>query len=355
MEDSLASLRQNIDETNTALVQLLNKRADIARKIGAVKQQSATYVPAREAQVLAAVQAQNAGPLSGEALTSIFKEIIGACRNLEQRLRVAYLGPEGTYSQEAAMQFAGSTSVFVPCMTIDEVFLTVQKGNADIALVPVENSSEGTVHRTLDLLLESPLHIIGEVMLPIHHQLLGTQKDVHDIKEVIAHEQALAQCRQWLAKHLPHAVLTPVSSNGEAARQAAKSQTKAAIASRLAADIYKLPIIHANIEDTASNTTRFLAVGTQKVPPTGHDKTSLVCSVPNRAGSLNELLSILAKAHINMTKLESRPGGHELWEYVFYIDMDGHQQDTPIAKALNELQALTTFTKVLGSYPKARS
>lgn len=353
MKDSLPMLRQQIDEANTELVQLLNKRADIARQIGIVKGQDTIYQPAREAQVLAQVITQNNGPLSDQALTSIFTEIIGACRNLEQQLRVAYLGPEGTYSQEAATQFAGSTSAFIPCVTIDEAFLAAQKGSADIALIPVENSSEGAVHRALDLLLDSSLHVVGEVMLPIHHQLLGKQKEIEDIKEVVAHAQALAQCREWLTKHLPSATLTPVNSNGEAARQAAKSQTKAAIAGRLAADIYKLPVIRANIEDVADNTTRFLAVGSHAIPPTGHDKTSLVCSVPNRAGSLHALLGIFARAGINMTKLESRPGRYKLWEYVFYIDIDGHRQDASPATALGELQTVTTSTKILGSYPKA--
>lgn len=354
-EETLQKLRIEIDAVNTELVAVLNKRAAIAQRIGVAKQDGRVYLPAREALVLEQVIKANAGPLSDAALGSVFKEVIAACRNLERRLHVAYLGPEGTYSGEAAAAFAGATSSFLPCSTIDDAITAVQKGDADIAVVPVENSTEGAVNRTLDLLLESSLHITGEVVLPIHHQLLGKARSLADITEVIAHPQALAQCRRWLAEHLLHAKQTPASSNAEAARLAAMHPKAAAIAGTLAAEVYKLPVLAANIEDSPTNTTRFLVLGGQEVPPTGNDKTSLVCSVPNRSGSLYELLGIFAKDGINMTKLESRPADSNLWDYVFYIDVDGHQTDSQLAQALSAAREHATLVKVLGSYPKGRA
>lgn len=352
-DQQLQKLRNEIDALNKEIVAVLSKRALIAQQIGATKKPDEVYQPAREALVLAQVRAQNGGPLSDGALTGIFTEIIGACRNLERRLRVAYLGPEGTYSEEAAVRFAGSSSEFVPCPTIDDAVQAVQSGQADIVVVPVENSTEGAVHRTLDILLETNLKINGEVLLPIHHQLLGKQAELSEVQEVLGHPQALAQCRQWLAKHMPHATLVPVSSNGEAAKRAAKDPVKAAIAGTRAAHIYALPVLGANIEDSAGNTTRFLVLGSQELPATGYDKTSLVCSIPNRAGSLHKLLGIFAKHHINLTKLESRPAATAPWEYVFYIDADGHRLDKDMAEALQAVQEHAGMTKMLGSYPKA--
>lgn len=353
MENILQNLRKEIDTANKELVELLSKRARIAQQIGVAKKSSEIYRPEREAQVLANVLAQNGGPLSDEALAGIFREIIGACRNLERRLRVAYLGPEGTYSEEAAIRFAGSSSDFVPCAAIEDAVQLVQRGEADVAIVPVENSTEGAVNRTLDILLETDLNINGEVFLPIHHQLLSGQTKLQDVHEVLAHPQALAQCRQWLAAHLPHAKQIPTASNAEAVRLAAGHDGKAAIAGMRAADMYKLPILQANIEDSAANTTRFLVLGHQEVPTTSQDKTSLVCSVPNRTGSLHELLGIFARHDINLTKLESRPASSAKWDYVFFIDLDGHQADKNVAAALDTVRKQATMFKVLGSYSKA--
>lgn len=353
MENDLQNLRKEIDTANKELVELLSKRARIAQQIGAAKKSSEIYRPEREAQVLVNVLAQNGGPLSDAALAGIFKEIIGACRNLERRLRVAYLGPEGTYSEEAAIQFAGRSSDFVPCAAIEDAVQLVQRGEADIAVIPVENSTEGAINRTLDILLETDLNINGEILLPIHHQLLSKQTKLQDVQEVLAHPQALAQCRQWLAVHLPHAKQIPAASNAEAVRLAAGHDSKAAIAGARAADMYKLPVLRANIEDSAANTTRFLVLGQQDVPLTSKDKTSLVCSVPNRTGSLHELLGIFARHGINLTKLESRPASSAKWDYVFFIDFDGHQTEKNVAAALDAVRKQATMVKVLGSYPKA--
>lgn len=353
MEDTLHKLRQEIDTVNKELVTLLSTRARIAQQIGAAKKSTEIYRPEREIQVLRQVLAQNTGPLSDEALAGIFKEIIGACRNLERRLRVAYLGPEGTYSEEAALRFAGSSSDFISCPAIEDAVRMTQSGQADIAIVPVENSTEGAVNRTLDILLETNLNIGGELMLPIHHQLLSKQANLQDIREVLAHPQALGQCRHWLAEHVPHAKQIPVASNAEAARLAAGHADKAAIAGTRAADTYKLPVLCTNIEDSAANTTRFLVLGPQEVPATGNDKTSLVCSVPNRTGSLHELLGIFASHAINLTKLESRPAASAQWDYVFFIDVDGHHTDKNVAEALQDIRKHASMAKLLGSYPKA--
>lgn len=354
-EQPLEKLRKEIDTLNADLVTLLTRRAEVAQQIGVIKGGGQVYMPSREAQVLEQIRRLNVGPLDNNAMEGIFKEIIAACRNLERRLVVAYLGPEGTYSQEAARKHAGTSSEYAPYNTIDDVTTAVEKGRADIAVVPVENSTEGAVSRTLDLLLESNLLICGEVMLPIRHQLLTHAAKLEEISEVLAHPQALAQCRRWLAEHLPGVKITSVPSNAEAARLAVTSLTTAAIAGKLAADTYGLPALCQDIQDSGGNTTRFLVLGSTETTPTGNDKTSLVCSVPNRAGSLYDLLGILTAARINMTKLESRPAESALWDYVFYIDIDGHHTEPAVTQALQQMKEHATLVKVLGSYPKARS
>lgn len=353
MNKILADLRKEMDEATAMVVEALNKRASVAQRIGRAKQSGGVYVPEREAQVIRRSLAHSVGPLSKPALASIMREVVGACRNLEKQLSVAYLGPEGTYSGEAAQKFAGNTSSFVPSATIDDAFMAITRKEADIAVVPAENSTEGAVNRTLDLLLETNLKVVGEIALPIHHQFLSKSLQLTDVREVIAHPQALAQCRRWLESNLPKVQRVSASSNAEAARLAAKDASKAAIASKLAADIYGLRVLRPNIEDSASNTTRFLVLGSQLTGPTGNDKTSLVCSAPNRSGSLYELIGVFAKANINMTKLESRPSASALWNYVFYIDIDGHESERHIAEALKRAREHATLVKVLGSYPKA--
>ncbi len=353
MTQQLTHLREQIDGIDRQIVGLLNQRAAIAREVGASKQGQAVYRPAREAEVLQHVLAASDDSLGDEALAAIYREIIAACRNLQQPLRVAYLGPEGTYSEEAARQHYGSTSEYLSADSIDETVHVAEKGGADIAVVPVENSTEGAVGRTLDLLLETPLQINGEAFLPIHHQLLTHAANEQQVTEIVAHPQALAQCRAWLDAHVPTAKRTAATSNGEAARLATNNSAMAAIASRRASHIYKVPILAENIEDDPRNTTRFLALGTTEPTPTGHDKTSLVCSTANEPGALHALLDIFAQHGINIVKLESRPAQHKVWDYVFYMDIDGHRLDAPVATALQQLEKHTRFMKIMGSYPKA--
>lgn len=351
--DKLDELRKQIDDVDSKLVQLLNKRAKVAQQIGVAKQSGAKFSPAREATLIRRLRRQNDGPLPNAALTAVMREVISGCLGLEQTLRVSYLGPAGTYSEEAARARFGHAADLVPRGSIDEAVAVAEKGSADVALIPVENTTEGAVGRTLDILLETPLTICDEVTLPIRHQLMSQSASLQGITEVIAHPQALAQCRQWLAVHLPHAVQIPAASNGEAARRAAASKNAAATASRRAAELNRLNIIAENIEDDPANTTRFLALGHAPASPTGADKTSLVCATPNTPGALLAALQAIAKEDVNMVKLESRPARSLAWEYVFYIDIEGHQDEPQVAKALRALKKHAAFLKILGSYPKA--
>jgi chorismate mutase/prephenate dehydratase len=351
----LQQLRTDIDVATQRLIVLLNERAVIAQHIGAAKGNGPIYDPAREVHVLQRVIADNKGPLSNDALQAIFREIIGACRNLEQQLTVVFLGPAGTYSEQAARKHLGTTCAFEPVASLDEALQLVEKGSAHLAVVPIENSTEGTVNRTLDLLATTKVQVCGEVFLPIRHQLLTHAASLQAITEVLAHPQALAQCRIWLDAHLPQAARVAVPSNAEAARQAGEDDHKAAIASTRAGDIYNLPTLAPNIEDASSNTTRFLVLGRQDARPTGQDKTSLLCSVPNIPGSLGRLLAVFADAQINVTKLESRPVRHAPWDYIFFMDIDGHREDPEIAQALALLQERASLVKILGSYPKGGS
>jgi chorismate mutase / prephenate dehydratase len=270
-------------------------------------------------------------------------------------MKIAYLGPAGTFSEEAARIYGTEHDAYLAAPTFDQVVEMAESHQADLAVVAVENSTEGSVDRTLDLLLDTSLHICGEVCLPVHHQLLRLADSMDDIREVVAHPQALGQCRHWLDKHLPDAKRTPTSSNAQAAELAAGDEQKAAIAGKQAADIYKLTVVAGNIEDAADNTTRFFILGSEDASrPTDTDKTSIVCSVPNRAGSLYELLGIFARRHINMSKLESRPAPHATWDYNFFIDIDGHRAGAAVAAALKEAEAMCIFLKIIGSYPAAQ-
>jgi chorismate mutase/prephenate dehydratase len=351
----LAELREKIDQVDAKIAALLNKRAEVAMQIGGAKAKggSAVYRPAREAEVINNVLAQSDGGLPDESLIAIYREIIAACRNVQHPLRIAYLGPEGTYTEEAARKQYGQTSRYISADSIDQVLQQVDAGGADIAVIPVENSIEGPVNRTLDLLMSTPLTICGETQLPINHQLLSNEQSLKTVTEVIAHPQALAQCRAWLDKHIPQAKRTAASSNAEAVRQAAKRPGAAAIASQRASAVYEVPIIAQNIADDPANTTRFLTLAAQTASPTGQDKTSLICATPNTPGALQKVLAVLAAQNINMVKLESRPAHGALWEYVFYIDVEGHQDDPDLARALGRLRHQTIFLKLLGSYPRA--
>lgn len=348
----LQNLRKEIDDIDGQIVQLLNKRAKIAQAVGQAKPGGTKFSPAREAQVIGNVRKANTGPFSEESLVAVYREIISCCLALEQPMRASFLGPAGTYSEEAARNRFGSAAKLLPCATLDEALATAEKQKADVAVLPVENSTEGAVNRTLDLLLETPLQIIGEMDLSIHHQLLSRANKLEDITTVAAHPQALAQCHDWLQKNLPHAKQVAMDSNAQAAQAAQTKPHMAAIAGKLAARQYDLPALATNIEDDSANTTRFLVLGSVPVTATGRDKTSLICSVPNRPGALGELITILSSAGVNMTKLASRPSPTGIWDYVFYIDIDGHKDDASVARALGGLNKHASFVKVLGSYPK---
>ena len=354
MADSLKDIRGKIDALDTRLVQLLSARAKLAQQAWHAKGSAAAYKPEREAQVLRRVRELNKGPLSGAALSRLFTEIMSVCRTLEEQMAVAYLGPEGTFSQEAVVKHFGAATGSQPHATIDEVFRAVETGAAGYGVVPVENSTEGAVGRTLDLLLNTSARICGEVMLPVRQCLMSVTPRRDGILKVYSHTQSLAQCQQWLSRNLPQAERIAVVSNAEAARLASKDRRSAAIASRTAATLYGLKLLARNIEDDPKNTTRFAVIGAEAVSPTGRDKTSLVLSTRNAPGAVHDLLTPLAKHGVSMTRLESRPARTGLWEYVFYVDIEGHQQEPRVARALTALARKTSFLKVLGSYPVAR-
>lgn len=353
MADPLLELRSRIDALDTRLLKLLSERAKLAQRIGEVKGGAAVYRPEREAQILRRIAELNPGPLSAAALRQIYIEIMSACRSLEDHLSVAYLGPAGTYSEQAALKAFGGSTPFQACATIDEVFRQVEAGTTGHAVVPVENSTEGAVGRTLDLLLTTRAKICGEVLLPIHHCLMSRARRVGAVKRVYAHPQSLAQCQHWLARELPDAERVPVVSNAEAARLASQETGAAAIAGRNAAVLYRLRLLATHIEDEPNNTTRFLVLGTAAVPASGRDKTSLVLATRNVPGAIHELLTPLARHRVSMTKLASRPARTGLWEYVFYVDLEGHADEAHVARALTAIEARASFYKNLGSYPAA--
>ena len=352
MSDSLKLIRGKIDALDRRLVKLLSARARLAQRIGRMKE-GAAYRPEREAQVLRGVVAENHGPLPDGALARLFTEIMSACRALEDSMTAAYLGPPGTFSQEAAVKHFGGLTALAPCATIDEVFRRVETGAAGYGVVPVENSTEGAIGRTLDLLLSTPGQVCGEIMLPVRQCLMAKRGALAGIRKVYSHAQSLSQCQQWLARNLPRADRVAVVSNAEAARFAARERGTAAIGPRVAAALYRLQLLARNIEDEAKNTTRFLVIAEHDAAPSGRDKTSLAMSTRNVPGAMHELLTPLAANQVSMTRLESRPSRTGLWEYVFYVDIEGHQQDPKVARALAELKQKASFLKILGSYPAA--
>jgi chorismate mutase/prephenate dehydratase len=313
------------------------------------------YRPEREAQVINNLQAANPGPLKDRNVATIWREIMSACRALEEPQRVAYLGPKGTFSEEAALKFFGSSIEHVPCVSFDEVFQATTAGTAQFGVIPVENSTEGAVTRSLDLLLNSPLHIVGEISLLVRHHLLRQSKSLEGIEVVLAHPQALAQCQGWLNKHLPDVERRAVASNAEGARLAGTHPAWAAIASERAGTEFGLHIAAHAIQDDAFNRTRFAVVCLPQVldapQASGKDCVSLVVSVPNRPGAVHDLLVPLKKHGVSMTRFESRPARSGQWEYYFYIDLDGHPSQPHVAQALAELRSLCAFYKLLGTYP----
>ncbi len=352
--DKLKPHRDAIDEIDATVLDLLNRRASHARAIGELKGTGVVYRPEREAAVLQRIQGLNRGPLPNEAVARLFREVMSECLAVERPLTITYLGPAGTFTQLAAIKHFGHAAHTLPCATIDECFRLVEARQADYVVAPVENSTEGSVGRSLDLLVSSPLKACGEVVLRIHHHLLRKLPEKDGIRTVYAHAQALAQCHEWLNKNLPEQVARiSVSSNAEAARLAAEDSHAAAIASQAAAERYGLIKLAANIEDEPNNTTRFLVLGHQGTDPTGRDKTSLIVSAPNKAGAVHGLLQPFSAHGVSMTKLESRPSRAGLWDYVFFIDIEGHADDAKIQAALQDLSAQAAFMKLIGSYPLA--
>lgn len=353
MSDELKKYREQIDRIDDELLKLINQRAGLAQQIGHVKGNGAVLRPEREAQVLQRMARANAGPLSNQGVTTLFTEIMSQCRALEAPLRVAYLGPHGTFSEAAVFQRFGQATEGVPVDSIDGVFDAVEGGMANYGLVPVENSTEGAIGRTLDLLLNSNLNICGEVLLQVHQCVLSNENDLSLIRKVYSHPQSFGQCQGWLNAHLPHAERITASSNADAARLAAEESFAAAVAGEQAGEHFKLKVLARNIEDDARNTTRFLVIGKQDVAPSGKDKTSLAMSAANRPGAMHDLLTPFAQNGVSMTKMESRPSRTGLWEYVFYVDIEGHQSDAKVAASLAQLKQIASFVKVLGSYPVA--
>jgi chorismate mutase/prephenate dehydratase len=352
-EQRLAPLREKIDSLDAKILDLLSQRAKAAQEVGHIKGGFSTPVfrPERERQVVAKLQEINQGPLLPDGIAAIWREVMSACRALEARQTIAYLGPAGTFSEQAAQNYFGHSIAGLPCNSLDEVFKAVEKGSAQFGIVPVENSSEGAISRTLDLLLDSPTHISGEVVLPIHHHLLSKSGNLDGVTTVCAHAQALAQCQQWLSQNAPQLKRQAVSSNAEAARLAANDPTLAAIAGDPAQLAYGLQVVTAQVQDDAHNRTRFVFIGSYECQPTGHDQTSLVLSVDNQPGAVYRLLAPLAKHGVSMNRFESRPARKGTWEYHFYIDIAGHAADPKVINALEELKEIAAFYKNLGSYP----
>lgn len=356
---TLAQARAEIDQIDQHILQLLNQRAVCAQQIGQLKRaadpDAALYRPEREAQVLCQLAAQNPGPLSSDTLVRLFREVMSACLALEQPLTVAFLGPAGTYTETAAWQHFGQAIQLQPYAQIADIFRAVEIQEVDYGIVPIENSTEGAVSHTLDCLVQTALFICAEVTLRIQHQLLGQAQPLAQVQTVYAHQQALAQCRRWLSEHLPQATCVAVDSNGAAARRAAQQPHTAAIAGCEAASYYQLQTLAHAIADATDNTTRFVVLGAQHPTPSGRDKTSLILSTRNQPGGLYHLLAPLAEYGISMSRIESRPSRQGRWDYLFFVDLLGHQQDADVAAALAGLSQQACFCKFLGSYPYGKT
>ena len=355
----LEDVRGRIDAVDEQLHRLLNERARLAQQVGISKTNDGRtvdfYRPEREAQVLRQARARNAGPLRDEEVLRLFREIMSACLAQQEPLKVAFLGPEGTFTQTAVLNHFGHSVRALPLASIDEVFHEVEAANADFGVVPIENSTEGTVNHTLDRFLTSPLKICGEVELRIRHHLMGAMTALSRIVRVCSHPQSLAQCRQWLDEHLAGVEQVPVSSNAEGARRARDEKGSAAIAGETAAEVYGLKILAAEIEDRADNTTRFLVLGRKLFAPSGEDRTTLLVSVghTDAPGALYRLLEPLARHRVSLTRIESRPSRRRKWDYVFFMDLEGHADEPHVARALAALKKRASLFRVLGSYPRA--
>jgi chorismate mutase/prephenate dehydratase len=354
---SLDSIRAQIDELDRQIQGLISARARLAHQVAESKGQLPSavdyYRPDREAQVLRQVAARNDGPLSDTEMLRLFREIMSACLAQQEPMRIAYLGPEGTYTQQAVYSHFGHSVLALSLPSIESVFEQVQAGEAEFGVVPVENSSQGIVSHTLDMFLVSELKICGEIELRIHHNLLTHARSLEAIERVYSHQQSLSQCKAWIRKHLPDCELVPVSSNAEAARRVRNMSDSAAIAGRAAAEVYGLPVLFADVEDYQDNSTRFLVIGRVLFPPSGDDKTTLLLSGQEGPGLLHGLLDPLQKHRVNMTRIESRPSKDGKWKYVFFVDIDGHAQDPDIAAALEDVARSSRLSRIIGSYPRA--
>lgn len=349
---NISQLRKKIDVLDARIVSLLNDRAAITLAIGRdkIKNKKPIYAPDREKDVLQRVKKLNAGPIKNEAVEAIYREIMSASLSLEQPLRIAYMGPEATFSHLASLKRFGSSVAHVACDNVAEVFSKVEGKDCDYGVVPIENSIEGVVTHTMDLLAESDLKICSQVLLDVTHHLMS-QGHWGEVKEVYSHPQILGQCRQWLLKNMPKAHLIAVVSSTKAAQIVARKENAACIASRVAASLYGLKILNKNIQDSAHNITRFLVIADFDVPPTGSDRTSLVFSIKDKVGALHAMLTPFSRNKINLTKIESRPSKKKAWDYYFFVDCEGHQNDPRVHRALNQLEGMCKFLKILGSYP----
>lgn len=354
--DEIDKLRDEIDAIDNDILKLLNKRQDLAGQIGRIKKEKGLDFldPIRELEVYERLSSLNSGPLTDTDLRNIFGEIISAAREVQRPLSVAYLGPAATFTHIATIKHFGKSPGFSPQTSMEDVFMEVEKGNCDYGVVPVENSTQGTVNYTLDLLYNSPLEVCGEIFLRISHNLVSIRNHKEGIKRVYSHPQAGAQCREWLRKNLPDINLVDVTSTASAAKLAAGDHESAAIANEFAAILYNLKVLEKGIEDHSENVTRFLIMGKKSPPKTGFDKTSLLFSADDRPGALYQVLKPIAERGINLSKIESRPMKTEPWKYVFFMDMEGHIQDDTINEAVEELKGKCSFLKYLGSYPRAR-
>jgi len=356
-QEKLLKIRDQIDRIDRQVQDLINQRAACAQQVAEIKIQSGEtehfYRPEREAQVLRTISERNEGPLGDKEMARLFREIMSSCLALEKPLRVAFLGPAGTYNHVASLKHFGAFFDENPVACIEDIFRSVESSQAHFGVAPIENSTEGVITHTLDLLLNSSMTIVGEVDIRIQHNLISSESDLKNIKKVFSHQQSLAQCRRWLDEHLPHVEQYAVRSNAEAVRLAKAEKNTAAIAGSMAAEIYDVPVHSAEIEDETDNTTRFIVIGRDAVPASGNDKTSLLITTTNKAGSLYSFLKPLAKRNIGMTKIESRPSRRGVWEYVFFIDIEGHKDDPIVAEALQEIEHETAMVRVLGAYPVA--
>jgi chorismate mutase/prephenate dehydratase len=351
----LGAIREHIDSLDERIHALLNERASLAQQVGISKTREGRvvdfYRPEREAEVLRMALERNRGPLRDEEIVRLFREIMSACLAQQEPLKVAFLGPEGTFTQQAVFKQFGHSVRALPLPSIEEVFHEVEAGVADFGVVPIENSTEGSVNNTLDRFLSSPLHICGEVEVRIHQHLMGRMDTLERIERVVSHQQSLAQCRQWLDEHLPGIERLPASSNAEAARRSRDERGTAAIGGQTAAEVYGLTILANEIEDRPDNTTRFLVIGEKTCPPTGNDRTSILFAINDRPGSLVNALKSFEHLHINLSKIESRPSKRKDWEYIFHVDLSGHCEDENVSKALADLANHCSMVKILGSYP----